>query len=304
MIFRTHLVPVVLIALSWFSSPALADAELLAVALTPGSALQSSIDDLEGICARLDRLDGAQPRLPTTRAEETFLRCEMSEGEIGLSYSDGFLALAQLQGPGLVEAMTGDLQDADDLVRYAGLDIYPGTALAVDRINGRAWLLSPAHLHTHLFLFEHPMLMQTAPSSTEGRSDQLLPRGLDIGADLITAGTILSAHCPHYEERHIEPVTLPGGLSEQMQIDCFGLDVAGFPRKAEFVFGDGRLDLIWILTGNEEHARMRGHLTHLYGAPLEESDTYIIWPDGWALRIDVPEIMIASPDVAAALTGR
>lgn len=304
MIFRTHLVPVALIGLSWFSSPALADAELLATALTPGSGLQSSIDDLEGICARLDRFDAAQPRLPTTRAEETFLRCEMSEGEIGLSYSDGFLVLTQFQGPGLVETMTGDLQVADDLVRYAGLDIYPGTALAVDRINGRAWLLSPAHLHAHLFLFEHPMLMQIAQPSFESRSDQLLPRGLDSGADLITARTILSAHCPHYEERRIEPVTLLGGLSEQMQIDCFGLVVAGFPRKAEFVFGDGRLDLIWILTRNEEHARMRGHLTHLYGAPLEESDTYIIWPDGRALRTDVPEIMIASPDVAAALTGR
>jgi len=43
----------------------------------------------------------------------------------------------------------------------------------------------------------------------------------------------------------------------QFQIDCFGVEYAGFPRKIEARFGDDRLNTVWILTGSGEEDRLR-----------------------------------------------
>lgn len=304
MTLRWKFAPAVFVGLAWSCHPIAADDALLVSAIMPGTDLHASLGVLESNCLQTQQFEDWSPRLPTTITDEAFVRCEMPDGVIGLSYSDGSLVLTQLQGAGIIEALTADEQAAEAPVVYAGLEIYPSAAMAVDPIADRAWLFSPAHLHAHLFLFEHPLLLDVRPASLELGSHQLLPPGVEIGVDLIAARTVLSSQCPLYEERQITPTTLPGDPHRQVQSNCFGLDVAGFPRKAEFIFGDGRLDLVWILTGAEEHARLQSRLTHLYGAQTEELENYILWPSGLALRKDVPEIMIASPEVAAALTGQ
>lgn len=313
MILRAGLVFVALAGLSGSYPPASADTVLPMPVLALGSALSSSLDDLQRICIRLERFAGPSPRLPTTYDDEAFLTCQMSDGMIGLAYSDDALVLVQLRGTPLVERLTTQIEAAgieidDASVPYAGLDIFPSPALAVDPEGGRAWLLSPAHLHAHLFLFDQFELDVDAALSSQGAdgqgvADALLPEGLEVGSELAVVRTVLSEHCPVYDERSISPPTLPGDLRSQVQIDCFGLNVAGFPRKAEFVFGDGRLDLIWILTGEEEQGRMRAYLSERYGQPVRETETYIVWGDGLVLRKDVPEVLMASPDVATTLTG-
>lgn len=303
MVLRWKFASALFVGLAWSCQPTAADDALLASAMMPGTDLQASLDVLESNCVEMEQFENQAPRLPTTVTDEAFVRCEMPHGVIGLSYSDGSLVLAQLQGTGIVEALTADQQAAEVPVIYAGLEIYLSSALAVGPAADRAWLLSPTHLHAHLFLFEHPLLMDVRSAALELGFHQLLPPGVEIGIGLTEARAVLSSQCPLYEEREITPTTLPGNPHRQIQSNCFGLDVAGFPRKAEFIFGDGRLDLVWILTGAEEQARLEDHLTHLYGAQTGELDNYILWPSGLALRQDVPEIMIASPEVAAALTG-
>lgn len=45
-----------------------------------------------------------------------------------------------------------------------------------------------------------------------------------------------------------ERVWLPHAPTTQDQVNCFGYYYAGFPRTIEAVFGDGTLELAWILT--------------------------------------------------------
>lgn len=302
--FRHSFLAAAISTVGLFCQPVAADNDLFSSALMIGAEFSSSMGVLEQVCLKTEQLDPAPPRLPTTENMESFVLCEMPGGAVGLSYSDGSLVLAQLQGVGLIDGFMARRQVSEEPVRYAGRDIYPSVALAVDPAMEQAWLLSPAHLHAHLFLFDHPMLADAAPRLGEAASPVLLPVGVEIGMDLTDVRALLSVQCAVHEERRIEPATLPGGPSRQVQIDCFGVDVAGFPRKVEFVFADAALELVWILTGEEEHARLLHQLTLAFGDPTQETDSYVIWPDGLALRKDVPEIMMASPEVANALIGQ
>lgn len=304
MVLRCRTVLLVFVVLAWFSHHALADEGVLASVLVPGADLQVSNDLLRQVCLQVEQLESARPILPTTLADETFVLCALADGVVGLSYSDGALVLVQIEGASIVEAMTGDQQAAEEPVLHAGMEIYPSVALAVDRENERAWLLASSHLHAHLFLFEHPLLAEAGVLSQEPASDQLLPQGVEIGINLVAARDILGEACPFHEECQVAPPMLPGPPEQQVQLNCFGLSVFGFPRKVELIFADGRLELVWILTGAEEERRVQSHLSNLYGAHVEEHENYMVWPDGLALRRDVTEIMVASPPVAAVLVGQ
>ena len=54
----------------------------------------------------------------------------------------------------------------------------------------------------------------------------------------------------------------------QLQINCFGINYFGFPRKIEARFGDDKLNVVWILTAKGEEDRKRKALTHQYGKPI------------------------------------
>ena len=99
---------------------------------------------------------------------------------------------------------------------------------------------------------------------------------------------------------------MPTGNTTQTQIDCFGYEVAGFSRKIEFVFADGRLALAWILTGVGDEARLRELLTAQYGEAAAAVPPGLEFFPGEriALRTDKPEILVASEAVVSAFLGR
>ena len=84
----------------------------------------------------------------------------------------------------------------------------------------------------------------------------------------------------------------------QLQIDCFGIEYAGFPRKFEARFGDNKLNVLWILTGKGEEDRIRQELIKHYGKPIFINDDWEIFND-WqiGLRKDKPEVLVMTKEI-------
>jgi hypothetical protein len=85
----------------------------------------------------------------------------------------------------------------------------------------------------------------------------------------------------------------------QLQIDCFGIEYGGFPRKFEARFGDGKLNVLWILTGKGEEDRLRQKLISEYGQVIFKDDNWEVFND-WQvlLRKDKPEVLMLTKELA------
>lgn len=84
----------------------------------------------------------------------------------------------------------------------------------------------------------------------------------------------------------------------QIQINCFGVMYAGFPRKIEARFGDDTLNVVWILTGKGEEDRIRQALISQYGNAIFSTNDWEIFND-WqvGLRKDKPEVLLMEKNI-------
>ena len=129
--------------------------------------------------------------------------------------------------------------------------------------------------------------------------DEIKPKSIDFSNDLATYQSELGAHCGSVTVRRFDPPELPGTEREHIQLDCEGFDFLGKPRLAEFVFRDGMLALVWILTTPEEEAVLEAELKKTYGLASHTSRDFTAFTAHQAaLRKDVPEVLFYSPDMA------
>jgi hypothetical protein len=99
-----------------------------------------------------------------------------------------------------------------------------------------------------------------------------------------------------------EEVWLATAPAAQFQIDCYGYEIAGYPRKIEFVFGDETLQQIWVMFDSGDIPRLREFLIANYGDAISVDDQYEIFDEGrLALRKDIPEIRMVSDEIAKIL---
>lgn len=109
----------------------------------------------------------------------------------------------------------------------------------------------------------------------------------------------LSQHCTSLESRKIEPAEIPDTKFSQVQLDCQGFQYEGKSRLAEFVFRDGLLVLVWILTDKSEEVSLEKKLIAEYGKPSHQSAGFTAFTSKHsALRKDKPEVLFYSPAVA------
>ncbi len=88
----------------------------------------------------------------------------------------------------------------------------------------------------------------------------------------------------------------------QFQIDCYGYEIAGYPRKLEFVFGDDILQQMWLMLDVGDIPRLRKFLAANYGNPVSVDEQYEIFDEGRvALRKDIPEIRMVSNEIVEIL---
>jgi hypothetical protein len=136
-----------------------------------------------------------------------------------------------------------------------------------------------------------------------GEQAAALPRTIRIGESEIPLRPLLSADCGkterlHYTGKKAAPFT------DQVQINCEGLEAFGARRRVEFMFNDGPLGHVWILIRPEEVSSLRATLEKSFGRTVYETKEYRVFASGTvALRASPPEVLVATPAMIERITG-
>jgi uncharacterized protein YndB with AHSA1/START domain len=130
------------------------------------------------------------------------------------------------------------------------------------------------------------------------------PAVLTFGESKETVTKKLESLCTSFTVKQIKPIQLPTASTSQTQIDCEGFRYAGRARKAELVFADGILDLIWILTDASEEPHFISNFTSLYGKPTHELEEVTFFLDhGVAVRNKPHEVLFISERLKKPYAG-
>jgi hypothetical protein len=135
-----------------------------------------------------------------------------------------------------------------------------------------------------------------ATASAEGFAR---PRLIRWGASVTSIEAALKGRCVTSRLRRIDPPFLDVIKDRQVQIDCEGFVFQGRPRHAEFVFGDDRLGMVWIMVGAEETPGLLARMTAAYGPPDRRNARYDAFTHARAaLRHDRAEVLFYAPERA------
>lgn len=123
------------------------------------------------------------------------------------------------------------------------------------------------------------------------------------GAGASDMETALDGLCENgMTTRKIDPPFLPNVQTEQLQIDCDGFEFFGAPRWTEFVIGDDRLQMVWIMVDREDEAAAIAAMKSAYGAPSHENDAFVAFAgERTAWRSEPPEFLFYTPELAEGM---
>lgn len=123
------------------------------------------------------------------------------------------------------------------------------------------------------------------------------PDEIRFGASAADMHIALKGKCKTENLRPIDPPFLPDVKDKQVQIDCDGYVFMGKPRWAEFVIGDDRLQMVWIMTGKDEDGTLYNAMIAAYGTPSYRGKDYDMFQTHRAaLRRDKHEILFYAPE--------
>ncbi|MGI9548222.1 MAG: hypothetical protein ACR2MM_13340 [Flavobacteriaceae bacterium] len=263
-------------------------------------------DSLEIVAKKLKPLAGTlyekrvnQPNFPLAKQTEVHLiclDCKTTNGfieEVAFTFADDKLCLIQAKG-NAVKAITEQRKDtADVFMNYAA---YWEDLIVTDQIQDKVWIMSPEAAHPNLFAWDNPFLPAFGGVETSYNSSAAIPDFIEMGADLEKMQPLLKEASTFTYSRKLGP----DDPNAQLQIDCFGIEYAGFPRKFEARFGDGKLNMIWILTGKGEEDRIRQKLIEAYGSPIYRNEAWEVFKE-WEvfLRKDKPEVLLLTAELGA-----
>mgnify|MGYP001828517878 CR=1 FL=1 len=235
---------------------------------------------------------------PLAKKKEQHLVCLNYKSERGIiqelvfTFADDKLVYIEAYG-NAVKALTGHRKDtAQTYMDYSGY----WKDLTIAKIGeDKVWLLTPEAAHPNLFTWNNPYLPVNKNNNKPIDPSVQIPEYLKMGASLEELKPALEAASVFTYEQQLDG----SDPNAQLQIDCFGVPYAGFPRKFEARFGDGKLNMVWILTGKGEEERLRQSLEQIYGAALYQDEAWEAY-NNWQLmlRKDKPEILVLTPELA------
>ena len=135
-------------------------------------------------------------------------------------------------------------------------------------------------------------------------ADGFKPDVIRWGATTAELEAALKGKCAKgYKIRPINPPFLKDIKDRQLQIDCDGLEFMGAPRWTEFVIGDGRLKMVWLMVRPEDQDAVVAAMTKAYGPPSSRNSTYIAFAQARAAwRFKPAEILFYAPELDAETT--
>lgn len=256
------------------------------------------IESLETVQGKLNEIVASskvinvdQPVFPLARVKEQHLICSNIKTESGtiekavFTFSDDQLTYIEARGNVEKSLVTG-IQDTAN--HYMDYDIYSKQKLFVNTKKDIAWIMTNDAMHPNLFVWENPYL-HTDKKIEALPNTGILPSFLKMGATFDELQASIEANSNFTIKEELDG----SDPNAQYQINCFGVNYLGFPRKVEARFGADKLNVVWILTAKGEEDRIRQALIKQFGPPVftdKDWEIYNNWQVG--LRKDKPEVLL------------
>lgn len=260
---------------------------------------------IEAACDRVTRIEVTGTQFPAASSSEVHLRCESLTLADGRPAGDAVFTFAD-DGLVLIDTRGGaDNLRPENIVPVAEpgeFQVYLPHKIIVNTSNNSASLFDDFAIMPVAMYWENPAW--TSDEVSAPMDEFFLPTEIVFGALQSDMETELQDVCPLVLGRPIEEVWLATNPAVQFQIDCYGYEIGGYPRKLEFVFGNTKLQQVWLMFGVADIPRLREFLTENYGAAISIDEKYEIFDD-WrlALRKDIPEIRMVSNEIARISAG-
>ncbi|UCE92666.1 MAG: hypothetical protein JSV73_07470 [Flavobacteriaceae bacterium] len=254
--------------------------------------LQTVKSKLDEISEHSKIIQVKKPLYPLAKYDEKHLVCtevKLKEGTIDkavFTFSDDSLTFIEAKG-NVEKVLVSQVQDTMSW-HYLGYDVYQKQKLFVHKENDVARIMTDEAIHPNLFVWENPYLYgESKPEPLENTG--LIPSFIKMGASYSELQKDLESHSAFTSRRDLPD----GDPNAQYQIDCFGVNYLGFPRKIEARFGDDKLNVVWILTAKGEEERIRQALIEQFGQPDFQDENWEIF-NNWqvGLRKDKPEVLL------------
>ena len=210
---------------------------------------------------------------PLAKDKEQHLICSELKTETGtirkavFTFADD--QLTHIEARGNVESLSAKLTDT--AINYMDYTVYQKQMLLIDPKKDIAWIMTEEAMFSHLFTWENPYL-----DTEEGLvlpNTGLVPVFLKMGATFNELEAPFEANSSFTFKQELDG----SDPNAQYQINCFGVNYLGFPRKAEARFGDDKLNVVWILLGKAEEDRVRQALIKQYGPPIFIDDVWEVY---------------------------
>jgi hypothetical protein len=237
------------------------------------------------------------PTFPLANFKEDHFVCTKVKTENGLiesvvfTFADNKLTYIEARGNSYKTFMS---KRKDTARTYMDYEVYLNDKLFLKKEKDIAWIMTEEAMHTNLFTWENPYLKSNSMTTVKSNHSFEIPVFLKMGSSVNDLKPVLESNSDFL---HIEELD-GSDPNAQLQINCFGVDYLGFPRKIEARFGDDKLNVVWILTAKGEEDRVRKALTNQYGKPIFINDDWEIF-NNWqvALRKDKPEVLLMEEEI-------
>lgn len=272
-------------------------AEVLFNGIELNESLATVTEKVSEISKSVQTITVNKPTFPLAKTEEEHLICSQittNNGMIGkavFTFADD--KLVYIEARGNVQQVFASKR-VDTARVYLSYDVYVADKLFLDKEKDVAKIMTQEATHPNLFVWENPYLNNNYKAEINPTDSNGIPIFLKMGASINELKPLLEANS-HFTNREVLDGSDPNA---QFQINCFGVDYLGFPRKVEARFGDNKLNVVWILTGKGEEDRIREALVTQFGDPIFVTDDWEIF-NNWqvGLRKDKPEVMLVEQKI-------
>lgn len=269
-----------------------AQAESIFNGVKLNESLEKTVNKLNEISKTIDTISVEHPNFPLAKLKEEHLVCSQVKTGNGIidkvvfTFADDTLKYIEVRGN--VQKVFASKR-IDTARVYLNYDVYVADKLFLEKNKDVAWILTKEAMHTNLFAWDNPYIDLNYKYETEPNYSNQIPTFLKMGARIDELKPMLEANSNFTNTEKLDG----SDPNAQIQINCFGVDYIGFPRKIEARFGDNKLNVVWILTGKGEEDRIRRALINQYGNPIFNNDDWEIF-NNWqvGLRKDKPEVLL------------
>lgn len=256
-------------------------------------------DSLETVTEKVTEIASASntiaidnPIFPLAESTEHHLVCSRVKTENGViesvvfTFADQKLVYIEARGNSY---KTFSSKRNDTARTYMDYEVYVKDKLFINKKKDIAWIITEEAMHTNLFTWENPYLNSDSKTNAKPNHSKVIPEFLEMGSSLEKLKPLLEANSKFTNIEELDG----SDPNAQLQLNCFGVDYLGFPRKIEARFGNDTLNVVWILTAKGEEDRIRKALINQYGNPIFTNDDWEIF-NNWqvALRKDKPEVLL------------